>query len=866
MLTLAKVSDAGAAASYYEVADDYYSERNCAPSEWHGRGADTLWLKGGVRSEVFKDILDGRLPDGSELPHAGEAERRAATDMTFSAPKSVSVMALVAGDSRLVEAHERAVSRTLDYFEQNLAAYRVTQEKVTTALPSRNIVAARFRHDMSRDADPQLHTHCVVANLTQRPDGEWRALDVSELYRQQRMLGALYRAELAREVQELGYGVSRTTHGFELQGVSHEVIEAFSTRSRTIAEALAMYGKDRESASAAMKEFAALGSRAKKGSINREVQAEQWREKATLLGFDLTWRGDGARLPEFAIAIQTSTQAAVAYAIEHLTEREAVVPRHQIVQIALEQAVGVADMNAIEAELARLEVAGTLLVDGEWVTTADAQQREREILAIAARGQAITEPVLVQQTMALETPGASLNAGQQAAADLILNTTDRVVAVHGSAGVGKTHTLSHIVAEANDSGWQVRGVAPSAAATRELAAVGIDAATVAAFLTETAKPLDSHTILLVDEASMVSVKDMHAVLAKVEASNAKVVLVGDTKQLEAIDAGAPFRQLIESGVAHVNVGEIVRQRDQALRQAVTLAAAGKSAAAVRQLTPGIVEISHFAKRLERIADDYAALNDNQRRRTLVVAGTRNTRGMLNNLIRVKTGIAGTGVIIPVLEAKDLTEAQARMTQSYSKGDIVVAEQKYEALGLKRGALARVVDFLPGRIVLERLADGERVEWQPARNPHFSSYCESNREVAVGELIRFTRNDYGQGIINSELGRVTSINGDAARMTLETSGGKHVSLAIDRPVFLDHGYCITTHAAQGKTTDRVMIEADVGSALTDARWLYVAVSRAKHEARVYTDDRQMLERAVSLSKDKSVALDITGRAKRPEMSM
>jgi conjugative relaxase-like TrwC/TraI family protein len=866
MLTLAKVTDAGVAASYYEATDNYYSERNCAPSAWHGQGADTLGLKDGVRSEVFADILSGRLPDGSELPHTGEEGRRAATDMTFSAPKSVSVMALVASDQRLVEAHERAVTKALDYYEQRLAAYRVTLDKVTTALPSSNIVAARFQHDLSRDADPQLHTHCVVANMTRRPDGEWRALDVSELYKQQKMLGALYRAELAREAQALGYGIDKTGHGFELQGVPQAVIEVFSTRSRTIADALVMYGKDRDSASAAMKEFVTLGSRATKGALDRGALAEQWRERAEGLGLDLAWRGEGETLPGLSAASQGDVTTAVAYAIEHLTEREAVVPRHQVVQVALEEAVGFADIRSIEAELARLETAGAIVTDGERLTTSAAQQREQEILTIAARGQGATERVLVQRRIALGTSGAGLNAGQQAAADLMLNTTDRVVAVHGSAGVGKTHTLARVVEQATVSGWLVRGVAPSAAATRELAAVGIEAETIAAFLTATAQPLDERTLLLVDEASMVSAKDMHAILSEVEERGAKAVLVGDTRQLEAIEAGAPFRQLIEAGVAHVNVGEIVRQRDLALRQAVTLAAGGKTQEAVRHLAPSIVEVAHYAPRLERIACDYAALNADQRQRTLVVASTRNTRAALNDLIRQKTGMAGKGISIAVLEAKDLTEAQARMTQSYRQGDIVVAEQKYEGLGLRRGDQARVVGFEPGRVVLERLADGGRVEWQPARNPHFSAYNEAQRDVAVGDLMRFTRNDYGKGIINSELGRVTAISLDASRMTLETAGGKEVSLPTDRPVFLDHGYCVTAHAAQGKTTDRVMVEVDAGGALTDARWLYVAVSRARNEAKIYTDDRQMLEQAVSSSRDKSTAMEVGGGGRKAEMAL
>jgi conjugative relaxase-like TrwC/TraI family protein len=189
MLTLAKVTGGEAAASYYESADDYYSEDGHAPSAWWGEGARALGLAGAVEAAAFKALLDGALPDGSQMHHGGEGPRRAGSDLTFSAPKSVSMQALIAGDRALIAAHEAAVSRTLTHIEARLAAYRVTHEGETLSVTSGNLAAATFRHDLSREADPQLHTHAVLLNLTQRVDGEWRALDATPLYAQQKLLG-----------------------------------------------------------------------------------------------------------------------------------------------------------------------------------------------------------------------------------------------------------------------------------------------------------------------------------------------------------------------------------------------------------------------------------------------------------------------------------------------------------------------------------------------------------------------------------------------------------------------------------------------------------------------------------------------------
>lgn len=221
MLSIANVSSSAQAAAHYEQADDYYTADR-SPSQWSGQAAAALGLEGAVKPEDLRAMLDGTLPNGEQL-HNAAAGRRGGTDLTFSAPKSVSVQALAGGDVRLLAAHETAVARALGHAE-TLAACRVTAEGVTTRQTTGVLAVAQFRHDLSRAADPQLHTHSVVLNVTQRADGQWRALDNEPLYRNKMLLGALYRSELAKEVQALGYEV-RITHGdgrFELAHVCNE--------------------------------------------------------------------------------------------------------------------------------------------------------------------------------------------------------------------------------------------------------------------------------------------------------------------------------------------------------------------------------------------------------------------------------------------------------------------------------------------------------------------------------------------------------------------------------------------------------------------------------------------------------------------
>jgi len=203
----------GQASHYYRSEfslGDYYAERESegiVASRWHGRGAEQVGLSGRVKGDHFAQLLEGRNPSGREVLVAhreGLAERRAGWDVTVSPHKSVSLTALVGGDSRLLEAHDRAVSKALSELERHAQAWvHGGREVVTTG----NVIAASFRHETSRALDPQLHSHCVVLNITQRADGEWRAIDARGIFRAQRLANEIYQAELRKELLGLGYEV-----------------------------------------------------------------------------------------------------------------------------------------------------------------------------------------------------------------------------------------------------------------------------------------------------------------------------------------------------------------------------------------------------------------------------------------------------------------------------------------------------------------------------------------------------------------------------------------------------------------------------------------------------------------------------------
>jgi ATP-dependent exoDNAse (exonuclease V) alpha subunit len=390
-------------------------------------------------------------------------------------------------------------------------------------------------------------------------------------------------------------------------------------------------------------------------------------------------------------------------------------------------------------------------------------------------------------------------------------------------------------------------------ATRELGNANIASETVASFITRGPK-LESRTLLVLDEAGMVGSRDMRTILTAVEQSGARIVLVGDTNQLKAVAAGAPFEQLQRGGMITARLEEIVRQKTSTLRDAVRLAAGGETSAAVQHLGGVTAEIDTATARWAAIARQYNMLSPEQRAQTLIVSGTNKAREEINNAVRTRLGLAGNGHIVSKLQPRDLTQAQRRTTTSYVVGDVVEALRNYKSIGLRRGDQATVVGEEPGKLQLRR-ADGLIVAWRPATAANMSVYRLAEREFAAGDHIRVTANDYSRGMLNGDAFTVVMIDPSRSLIALRADDGRTVTLPTSEPAHIEHGYCTTVHAAQGRTVDRVIIDADTRSATAHEASFYVAISRARTEAWIYTDDRESLPAAMSREDHKSNALDI-----------
>ena len=428
---------------------------------------------------------------------------------------------------------------------------------------------------------------------------------------------------------------------------------------------------------------------------------------------------------------------------------------------------------------------------------------------------------------------------------LIATTQNRVIAINGVAGSGKTTMLSVANKLLDAKNREVIGIAPSAVAAQELGKTGIQSQTIASFVSSDNTKLTSKSLLVVDEAGMVSAKDMHAILLKAEEAGARVVLVGDTQQLKAVEAGRPFAQLQSNGIAMVNMDEIQRQTNAELRHAVELASKGEVTTSLNLLKHNVVEIDGHHERYQTIAKEYSSLSEAERSNTLVLAGTNSARSLINENVRVELELAGKGVVATTLERKDLTKAQAASSLSYQSGDIIQAQKDLESLGLKRGELATVVAAKDAKVILEKV-DGNHVEWKPAIHTNVTAYNLAERELSIGDSVRLTANDYAQGILNGDRATVTAIDAEHQTVTLSKTDGQSIILDSSKPLHLDHGYCSTVHSAQGQTAQRVLMDADAYSATTNESGYYVAISRARESVKIYTDDKSMLPESISVS--------------------
>jgi len=775
-----------------EGAEDYYSGEGEVAGQWIGDGAVELDLSGEVGGDQLTAMLTGNNPASGEplgLRAVGGRGPVPGFDLTFSAPKSVSLLWGLGGPVAGVEvnaAHRAAVDAALGYLQQE-ACWTRRGAGGTEFVKGNGYLAAAFEHRSSRNGDPQLHTHVLVANATKGPDGRWTRLYHPAIYEHAQTASYLYQAQLRHELtRRLGVEWQEVRKGIaEIEGFADDHLREFSTRRAEILEAV---GPD---ASARSMEVAALSTRqGKEQGVSREELHERWRARGEEIGLDReaisrTFDPEAIFDPERAQARTIPDEElgeAVTANVSHFERRDAIraVADSQRSGAPAAEVIRMADEFLASDEVLRLSESPR----AERFTTQRVWDLEREALSTAERmqGEARGQAGELIATRVIEAR-PTLKADQREMVRRLLADPEGIAVVVGEAGTGKTFAIVAAAEGWAQAGYELRAVAPTWRAANVLRAEGLEATSVARLLAQMqggdgggsdSSMLNERTVLLVDEAGMVGSADLAALIEAADAARAKLVLVGDHQQLGEIEAGGLYRALAER-TEPIVLDEVIRHNRAVDREAARLIRDGEGGAALD---------------LYRSAERVTVALDAEARREAMVADWH---------------------------------------RSYSEGQdaLMVAKRNSEVERLN--ATARELLRNEGQLGEQEVEVGEA-------------------RFAVGDQVITRVNDHAAGIYNRERWQVTEVDAESRSLVLE--GIDQAQRVEVGPDYLDrttphgdapaiqHAYAVTTYCAQGTTVDRAYVMADPSM---DKQEMYVAASRSREETYLYATPEIQAER-------------------------
>ena len=890
MLTISKPLSAGQAQSYHQKEftareQNYWSQRGVVAGEWQGRLAAPLGLAGAVSAEDFAKLSQGQHPEtGEQLVRQRASyeyqdadgktiktmEHRAGWDATFSAPKSVSLTALVGGDDRVREAHRDSVRIALEQLEH------YTQARIGGNHPPETtgkFVAAKFEHDTARPVDgyvaPQLHTHAVIFNITEREDGQPRAIQPQSLFDSQQFATAVYQSELTYRLRELGYEITVGRSGApEVKGYSQEYLDASSPRSQQIREYLERTGRQGKEAA----EIAAHSTRDKKEIHSPGEVMAAHRKLAADFGnqADAVVRAARERVQHQEKPANSfdRVRESLTFSRDKNFEREAVVDERALIRDGLRRGMGDVTYAQVrgnlDARIASGEFQGVerASMPGRQFTTAKTIAAEHEIVSRVREGRNHAEPLLSRsQAISVADQHPHLNRTQKTVVEDVLSSPDRIQGIQGFAGSGKTTTLSVIRSAAESQGYQVEGFAPTSRAARQLGEAGVPAGTLQGFLARSATtvPPDQRHLYFVDESSLASTNQMREFLSRL-APQDRVLLIGDTRQHQGVEAGRPFEQLQEAGMRTAKLDEIVRQKDPALKSAVEMLATGQVSAALDALQKQgrVREIPNAEERHRAIARSYIESPE----KTLIVSPDNASRRELNSAVRQE--LKANGTVAPedhsfriLVQRQDMTGAERSWAGRYEINDVVRYARGSKSAGIEAGEYRTVVGInSDSNLLTVEKSTGELANYDPRRLTGVSVYREVVQEFSAGDRIQFTAPDKSLGVANRDLAVIESVASDGL-ITARLDNNRRVEFDAQQHRHFDHGYAVTSHSSQGLTAERVLVNADTGvhPDLLNSRFGYVSISRASHEATLYTDDMIKLNPQLSADVSKTSALEV-----------
>ena len=815
----------------------YYNQEQEIIGEWQGKAAGLLGLNGRVDQKSFEALCDNKRPGfGDRLTARTNDRRRVGYDFNFNSPKSVSVVHALTNDDRILTSFRESVTETMRQIESEMKT-RVRVDGAQDDRRTGNMAWGEFIHFTARPVegrpDPHLHAHCYAFNATyDGVEDKWKAGQFGDIKRDGEYYEAAFHARLAMKMRHLGYGVVRSGDWWEIKGVSRAVLDKFSNRSDVIEEA------------ARKKGFADVEAKGKLGAITREKKVSasmddlkrEWSSRLTPEEKEtLTTLGD--QIQGHTISYRESMD----YALAHCYERASVVTDKALVTEALWHGVGHVGVEEVERQLLRDEILQQKVSGRCWCTTRDVLREEWENIAFVKQGLGKCSPLHPEPYVCRD---GRLGQDQKNAIRHILASRDRITAMRGPAGTGKTTTMQEAVAGIEAGGYKVFTFAPSAESSRgNLREAGFaEAQTVAHLLkNESLHRHLSGQVLWIDEAGLLSARQMRGIFRLAERCDCRVILSGDTAQHTSVERGDALRLLEKyAGLKSAELTEIRRQRSEQYREAVRDLAKGNALGGFEKLDRlGFVKELPEAERYKQLAKDYA--DAVSRRKSALVVSPTHVEGekvtvAIRDELKNQSNLSSDERSLLRLVNRQWTEAERGNAQSYRPGLVVQFHQN--APGFTRGQRVTVSDVNPANSVFVQDESGRRRVLPLNQSSRFQVYDAQTLPLAPGDKIRITQNGFtadGKHRLNN--GALYQVKGFTPGGDIKLANGWVISKEYGN---LAHGYCQTSHVAQSKTVDRVFVAQSAASqGASSAEQFYVSVSRAREAVTVYTDDKALL---------------------------
>lgn len=865
----------------YLAKDNYYTKKETNEhSEWYGVGAEQLGLTGKVKADDFGAVLSGEV-GGQRLGKrvineaTGEQERkhRPGMDLTFSAPKSVSILSEVYQRQDVRAAHLKAVRQTLDYVQEHLIQTRLfTQDKTVERINTKNGVFALFTHDVSRDLDPALHTHSVLLNATLTERG-WRSI-VNDLFHDKEAihkLGRMYRTNLAEELTRLGLKLrphARSPTLFEVEGVPEELITQFSKRAEKIRSFFDERKIDYDPVTA---KKVALLTRDRKKAIPRDELIKLWKDQVGEHHFkpeQLFKPGAGGGSHDTA-----NVQTVFRQAIDHLLEKDMAFTERELYDSVLYFGLGKFKHTTLEAEYERLKKTGALLQAKEhadqsreqlW-TTLDAKRIEQRLLDTALRADHM-KPLYKHNVVQRALSQTRLNETQKQAVIDALKSTKRFFAIQGDAGVGKTTTLNTLKRILLHERYDVLGLASSYQAANELGkSMGIQGLVVDRYLADPNRQRYHQTnrpqVWLVDEAGMLGSEKVIEIMDLAKAQNARVFFIADHKQLEAVGAGRAFKQMLEAGIEHTVINKHMRPKTELMKSVFTHTYEGNygTALSIMQEHNLVSEHAKEEKAIPALVGHWLSLDRKGREDTIIITPTNEQRKLVNETIRdgliEERSVKGKQYEFKTFEDQKRTKEQKKTVSTYLPGDVIRFDRdvKYNHKTLlPKGEYYDIVgkNVEDNTLALRARTNKKLVVINPGKanlsaGGVMQIFDESKINIAEGDKLRWIDNKNDLGIRRNTALTVQYVCSTFMRVTTEDNKTIKISLGEKENRHFTYDYARTAYGVQGQTNKSVLaLMSSWRRNTTHQRSFLVGVTRASHDVKLYVDSVGELKKVLS----------------------